>query len=107
MTKLNCDVTSCANNEENCCCRPDIKVAGKKAVDCQGTCCSSFYKSDGSPNNSVSFNSPNSVLSVLCDAKNCIHYDDHICSADNICIGGANSAEDRSQTECTSFRSCK
>ena len=41
MTKLDCSVTGCMHNAENCCCKNTILVEGKTAQDKCDTCCAS------------------------------------------------------------------
>ena len=103
MTNLKCSVKSCANNESNCCCRPDIKVDGKNACKCSETCCSDYVKQSVtdrmfSATNSTGYNTPSQYLSVACDAKNCVFNDAHRCSADTITVKNGSDG-----TECSSF----
>ena len=42
MTNLGCCVENCVHNEDNMCCRGNIKVDGHKAHDAGETCCASF-----------------------------------------------------------------
>lgn len=47
MTKLDCSVTGCMHNAENCCCKNTILVEGKTAQDKCDTCCGSFDEKKG------------------------------------------------------------
>ena len=47
MTKLDCNVTSCMHNADNCCCKSEIIVDGHQAKDCCETCCGSFDENKG------------------------------------------------------------
>ena len=49
MTKLDCSVTGCMHNAENCCCKNTILVEGKTAQDKCDTCCGSFDEKKGIP----------------------------------------------------------
>ena len=42
MTNLGCCVENCVHNEDNMCCRGNIKVDGHRAHDAGETCCASF-----------------------------------------------------------------
>lgn len=102
MTKLKCDVTSCASNAENCCCRPDIHVGGHSACDCRETCCDSFQEKAEAATNVVRHDFPDEVVDICCDACNCEYNDDGTCKADCVCVGGRQ-AHDKHQTECDTF----
>ena len=45
MTKLDCNVTSCVHNADNCCCKQEIYVEGQGASKACDTCCGSFNES--------------------------------------------------------------
>ena len=50
MTRLDCNVTNCLHNAENCCCKAAIIVEGEQAKDTCDTCCGSFDENkDGLP----------------------------------------------------------
>ena len=71
MTKLDCNVTSCIHNADNCCCKSAILVEGENAKDTCDTCCGSFAENkEGSFRNL--FKTPESRLEVDCEAGNCI-----------------------------------
>ena len=42
MTKLDCNVTGCLHNSENCCCKNVIVVEGQTAREKCDTCCGSY-----------------------------------------------------------------
>ena len=42
MTKLECSVTNCLHNTDNCCCKHAIVVDGCDAKEAYETCCGSF-----------------------------------------------------------------
>ncbi len=102
MTRLNCDVKSCANNSSGCCCRPEINVSGCNADKCSETCCSSFLKEGSGATDFVACHEPNLSCDVHCNAKNCIHYKDNKCCADEIMVDGT-SAECKKDTKCSTF----
>ena len=85
MTKLDCNVTSCMHNADNCCCKSEIIVDGHQAKDCCETCCGSFDENKG------------------CEAVNCVYNEQRHCQAEHIGIAGDGAVE-ASQTECSSFR---
>lgn len=105
MTNLECNVTNCANNNNNLCCRPDIKVSGPAACSAEQTCCSSFVDADSGAQASVGYSDPNISLEILCSAKNCTFNTDERCRADHISVRSEGSYPDtESKTECASFR---
>ena len=75
MTKLDCNVTSCLHNADNCCCKQAIIVDGQDAKDKQETCCGSFDENrDGAFHNL--FKTPESRLEVDCEAVKCVYNED-------------------------------
>ena len=102
MTKLDCNVTSCIHNADNCCCKSAILVEGENAKDICDTCCGSFAENkEGSFRNL--FKTPESRLEVDCEAVNCIYNESRHCVADHIGIAG-DGAREASHTECASFK---
>lgn len=100
MTKLQCTVTNCYYNEDKCCCKGDIMVEGREAMDAGQTCCSSFREKNGAGKNAVS--SPKNEIKVDCHACNCVHNEDCKCTAEHIGIGGNNACQCE-ETECMTF----
>lgn len=105
MTKLECHVSNCASNCDDCCCRPDIQVDGARANSSEQTCCSSFQDKDRAFTNAIRHDVPNSALDVGCSACNCAFNEEGRCHADSVCVQGCG-AEISGQTECSTFR-CK
>lgn len=102
MTKLDCNVTSCVHNSENCCCKHGIVVEGQTAKDRCDTCCGSFDENkEGSFKNI--FKTPESRLEIDCEAVNCIYNEGRHCQAEHIdvCGDGASKAE---HTQCATFK---
>ena len=89
MTRLDCNVTGCVHNAENCCCRNSITVEGKTAREKCDTCCASFDENKGQMFKNM-FKTPESELRVACEAE-------------HIGIAGGNASE-AYQTECASFK---
>ena len=102
MTKLDCNVTNCLHNADNCCCRRAISVEGDKAKKSSDTCCGSFEENRGGLFKNL-FKTPETRLQVDCDVLNCLYNDDHQCRAERISILG-DGARAVGQTECGSFR---
>lgn len=102
MTKLECHVTNCASNADDCCCRPDIQVDGACACGCEETCCASFQEKKESYGNAIRHDVPNDALRIGCNAVNCVHNAAGECDADCICVEGCG-AGCKSQTECATF----
>ena len=65
MTKLDCNVTTCMHNADNCCCKNAIIVDGHSAKDKCDTCCGSFDESKDSSFHNV-FKTPESKLEKMC-----------------------------------------
>ncbi len=107
MTSLKCTVTNCVNNAKECCCRPDIKVAGACACDCEQTCCADFADKTGSASNAYcDTDIPNEALHVRCEAHNCVYNANGDCDASNIHVacGSCGKPDCKSQTECATFK---
>lgn len=103
MTQLDCNVTNCAHNKDNCCCKQEIQVDGASATEARCTCCKSFdTKRDSSYSNAME-RSATKATDVACQAKNCMYNEDGYCEAGHIGIVGS-SASSSDQTECGSFR---
>ena len=102
MTKLECSVTNCLHNTDNCCCKHAIVVDGYDAKEAYETCCGSFdQKKEGAFQNL--FQTPESRLEIDCEAVNCVYNEKRRCSAGKIGITG-DGASDASHTECATFR---
>ena len=103
MTDLNCGVIHCSSNREGSCCRPEIKVTGHDACECNETCCSSFEKIQSGASNAMDYSNTNPISHVKCEVKTCIHYKDDECQADSITVQGAGACC-KKDTECETFR---
>ena len=102
MTRLDCNVTNCLHNAENCCCKAAIIVEGEQAKETCDTCCGSFDENkDGAYHNL--FKTPENRLEVDCEAVKCVYNEGRHFSADHIGIAG-DGASEASHTECASFR---
>ena len=102
MTKLDCNVTGCVHNAENCCCKNMIVVEGHTAREKCDTCCGSFDEKKGGVFRNL-FKTPESRLEIDCEAVNCVYNEKRRCSAGKIGITG-DGASDASHTECATFR---
>lgn len=104
MTKLSCNVTNCASNSNNCCCRGEIKVNGSNACQCGDTACKSFEKKQpGQMSNSLHTGHPEPNSEIRCSAAQCIYNHNGDCTAESIRIDG-NGAENCGETKCASFK---
>ena len=101
MTKLDCNVTSCIHNAENCCCKSAIVVEGERASDKCDTCCGSFDENKDSAFHNL-FKTPESRLEIDCEEVNFKYNENRHCSAEKIGISGGK-AKDASGTECATF----
>ncbi len=102
MTTLDCNVTGCIHNAENCCCKNAIIVEGHSAKVKQDTCCGSYDEKKGSMFHNI-FKTPENRLEVECEAVNCVYNSDRRCVAEHIGIAGGD-AKAAVQTECASFK---
>ena len=102
MTKLECNVTNCLHNADHCCCKQSILVDGHDAKEKEQTCCGSFDENKGGLFKNV-FKTPESSLSVDCEAVQCIYNDNRHCAAAKIGIAG-DGASRAEQTRCTTFQ---
>ena len=102
MTDLKCCVTTCYYNEDNGCCKGNIKVEGRDSDTPKDTCCGSFKErtKDACSNQ---MEHPKKSIEVSCEAVKCIYNCNMKCSANDIGIAGSH-AKEVSQTECSSFR---
>ena len=106
MTQLKCDVIHCISNRDNRCCRPDIRVGGNEATECQQTCCESFRPIAGGASNvtnAVDYSHVNEAMPIHCDATNCVYNKQRNCMADAIQVVGR-AAEKMEQTACETFK---
>lgn len=105
MTHLQCNVMNCANNKDDCCCKPDIQINGPCACGSEQTCCSSFSDATSSTENAVGYSLPNLALEIDCDAKNCTYNEGNKCYAESINVSSeGNNPDTASKTECSTFQ---
>lgn len=101
MVKLDCNVVSCAYNNNNSCRRENITVGGHQASKSSETICESF--SPKGTNTLVNAcGGPKKETNVSCDAVNCKFNDSKVCKAHHIGIAGQH-AVTNGETECGSF----
>ena len=104
MTKLECHVTECASNADNCCCRTDVKVSGPCACGSEQTCCASFLPKPEDAQNAAYWQQPNPSIPVACNAQGCAHNHSGHCEAASICINNCTGrAGTMDATQCSSF----
>ena len=101
MTKLDCTVTNCLHNADNCCCKQAIIVDGHGAHDCSETCCGFDENKEGAFKNV--FKTPESRLEIDCEAINCIYNEGRHCQAEHINVSG-DGASRAEHTQCATFK---
>ena len=102
MTRLDCNVTNCLHNAENCCCKAAIIVEGEQAKDTCDTCCGSFDENkDGAYHNL--FKTPENRLEVDCEAVKCVFNTNYKCYAEHVDIKGCGACDCR-ETACATFK---
>lgn len=99
MTKLNCCVEHCGNNEHGFCCIDSIEVGGKQAREMTQTCCASYIDKHGARNVTTH---PNPEVEISCQAINCVHNCDGACDASHITVGNPDACCCE-ETECGEF----
>lgn len=101
MPKLRCSATTCGYNQEECCCRDEIYVAGHDASTANETCCNNFYEAEGNARDVVS-QRPDEIIEIACEAQHCMYNQNCKCHADYVDVNGygVSNAED---TACASF----
>lgn len=102
MTRLDCNVTNCLHNSENCCCKAAIIVEGQKAEETCDTCCGSFDENKDNAYHNV-FKTPENRLKVDCEAVTCVYNEGRHCNAQHIGIAG-DGAREAEHTECVTFQ---
>lgn len=113
---LTCTATNCVNNISSICSARTIHVSGSDAHSSEETQCENFAEK-GLKNSLInvlnmnvigelkqSFNSESIEMSprIRCDAKNCKHYEDKICLAEDIVMYGKDALSNE-KTECETF----
>ncbi len=101
MAELGCNVKNCAYNKEQCCCKGDIMVGGRKACCGEDTCCESFVEREHECCTN-SMNRPYKNISIDCEAENCKYNHSLRCVAEHVNISG-NGAKHASGTVCATF----
>lgn len=101
MAELKCSVLNCSYNQEDCCCKGDIMVGGKRACCQDDTCCESFSET-GKDRYTSALEHPSKVISIDCEAVNCMHNSNYKCTADHVDIRGCGACDCR-ETACATF----
>lgn len=104
MNRLECCVSTCANNQSGLCRRPSIKVQGQSSKSSEDTRCQSFWPQGENVTNSVPDSPAEPETDVYCTACNCRYNDEscHKCTASSVSIDG-DGAHTMSNTQCGTF----
>lgn len=102
MTFLDCTVTGCIYNADQCCCKGDIKVEGKEARNTCDTRCGSFVERKASDMTNVEKRVTKSI-DVACEACHCKFNEAEKCAAEHIGIAGGEACR-CGETQCASFQ---
>ena len=102
MAILQCGVETCTYNKEKYCCKGDILVGGKQAVQSQDTCCESFREGKGDRFMS-SLEHPSKTISIDCEAEKCVYNSNYKCYAEKVKISGNHAGTSR-ETVCETFK---
>ena len=103
MNKLNCNVTNCASNRDNLCCRDGITVAGASAMNSDGTCCNAFQQEVVGVTNQTMNCDPCAETKIKCEAFQCVYNSNKECTAQDVSIRGDHAAE-KYETRCETFK---
>ena len=104
MAELKCQVENCTYNKEKLCSKGDIMVGGKHATNMQETCCESFAeKREGHDSYTSSLQHPSKVISIDCEAQNCVYNSNYKCHAEHVDIKGCG-ADNCKETTCATFK---
>lgn len=101
MAELKCSVENCSYNKSRYCCKGDIMVGGKHADCTDDTCCESFLQ-DGRDHYTSSLEHPSKIISIDCEAANCMYNRNYKCTADHVDIKGCGAC-DCKETACATF----
>ena len=106
MTRLKCNVNTCAHNKLDLCDMKKITVEGPGACIPEQTCCFSFCNQNSAQNLSNWDNSVAEIdTDVRCKSGNCVYNRRGKCSADEIrVINMCSSPNVMGETECSTFR---
>lgn len=102
MAMLTCEVATCTYNENRYCCKGDIMVGGKDAHVCEETSCDSFRNQETDHVKS-SVEHPSRMISIDCEATNCVYNANYKCHAQNVMISGCKAC-DCGETACATFK---
>ena len=85
--KLYCQATNCAHNYDKCCHAGYIHIRGNSAVRTSETTCSTYFAdSVGFFTSAIEVGGNTEPENIICEAYNCIYYNDSRCSADSVLI---------------------
>ena len=102
MAELCCSVANCTYNNQCYCCKGDICVGGERAHKDEDTCCESFVqRREGSYTSSLEH--PSRIISIDCEAADCVYNEDYKCTAEHVDIKGCGACDCR-ETACGTFR---
>ena len=103
MAELKCGAQNCTYNQSKLCCKGDIMVGGRHADTGDDTCCESFAeRREGHDAFTNSLEHPSRVISIDCEAVNCIYNSNYRCRADRVDIRGGKATNSR-ETNCATF----
>ena len=102
MADLRCSVENCGYNKDMLCSKGDINVGGKGACVPDDTCCESFREAREDAYKS-SLCHPGSMISIDCEATNCVYNEDYKCRAEHVDMKGCGAC-DCKETACATFK---
>ena len=103
MAELKCGATECTYNKEQLCSKGDIMVGGKHADKSDDTCCESFRVKRGEDSYTSSLSHAGKIISIDCEAQNCVYNSNYKCHAEHVDIKGCG-ADNCKETTCATFK---
>lgn len=95
-TNLRCDSTRCIHNNSNYCYAGRIVISGKLSDNIDDTYCSTFKEKDYQQFSSSIYGEnkldPTTIKNLKCEAINCSHNNNKLCTSSTIKINNGNSS---------------
>lgn len=102
MADLKCKADTCTYNKNEYCCKGDIMVGGRHAVNSDETCCESFAQKRGEAMTNATSH-PSHTISIDCEVAKCVYNANYKCTAEHVDISGSGADSSR-ETSCSTFR---
>ncbi len=101
MSRISCNVHTCAHNVQNGCDLNHVSIGGMDAKKSGQTCCDSFTERTSSAQNAVC-GCGCGENEIACKAEKCYYNEHGCCSALSVDVNGIGATE-KNRTECETF----